>query len=559
MNRLPSCILFCKPVRLRGRYSVTALVIAVLVLCALPFAVLCCAGKPESKTGRTRILQGWDFSDPSDYSYDPRLVDITGDAARSRRLPLDEGWWTSTYDGGGASMAYGVACDTGGNPVVTGVIQPGPDNDIWTGKFRGKDGATVWTKTHASGHGSDKSRGVCIDPEGNPVVAGHVDTGTSFDSWVRKLKGRDGVTVWTSTYDAGNRDDYSVGLVSGPGGDLYACGYTIETANYDVWVRKFDGEKGAPVWTRTYDGGFGSDFGYGLSLGADGNIFITGFMFNGRDNDILVAKLSSANGDLFWERLLEHPGNDMAFAVSTGIDGHPVVAGTISSGSGQDIWAGKFNSDSGETMWVETLGDPRADDYAYGVSCGPDGNPVAVGYREKDSEEGVWVGKLDGRDGSVLWESAFRAPGGGIAYCVSCDTRGNPFVAGYVRDGRGSLVWVRKYPPGKYALSPPVTTKRASNVEGRNLAGFVEYTGGKGGKATYQLSPDGKVFYYYDGDAWVEAGDSAARSNTANDVNEAIKDFNGIAASALYVRVFLNSDSVERAELEGIRVDTAPQ
>lgn len=541
----------------RVSLNIIKLVCIILSLCFSGSLVASCGGEPSGEVPATRNWKGWDFREPADYSYDPLALEVAEYSARNRMLPLEDGWWTRTQDEGRADMAYGVACDARGDIAVTGVIVPGKDNDIWVRKYSGADGEVLWTRTHASGRGSDKARAVCFDPVGDCFVAGHHSTKNGYDSWVRKFNGEDGATVWTSTYDNGGVDDYAVGLACAPDNGIYACGYTMDGADYDVWVRKFNGADGATTWTRTYDGGNGSDFAYGIAVSDDGRVFITGFMHNGTDNDIWVARLDGDSGETAWERKLEHRGNDMAFAISLGPDGDPVAAGTVADGSRQNIWAGRFRAAGGETVWERVLGTTGVDDYAYGVSHGPDGNPVVAGYKEEGSGERIWLGKLDGASGSALWEMVEDTGARGIAYGVACDSSGDPFVVGYLRDGGGSSILVRKYPPGRYALSTSITTTRGLDLNGDEITGFGEYRGAAGaGTVTYQLSPDGRTFYYHDGGSWVEARDTAGQSNPAGEVNGSIADFNNIARSRLYARAFLKSNSVKRVVLEGIRVDT---
>ena len=59
--------------------------------------------------------------------------------------------WTKTYIQRVLTIAYGVSCDADGNPVVVGYTYNGSDNDIWVRKYRGSDGATLWTKTYDGG------------------------------------------------------------------------------------------------------------------------------------------------------------------------------------------------------------------------------------------------------------------------------------------------------------------------------------------------------------------------------------------------------------------------
>ncbi len=150
------------------------------VLLIISLAVALSITYPQGNARAQGSSISWGFGKPSDYSYDTSLVDISGGTAKTRTLPLENGWWTKTYNGGLGDNGNAVSCDPDGNPVVAGSTINGTNNDIWVRKYRGSDGATLWTKTYDGGN-NDVAYGVSCDADGNPVVVGYTYNGTDYD------------------------------------------------------------------------------------------------------------------------------------------------------------------------------------------------------------------------------------------------------------------------------------------------------------------------------------------------------------------------------------------
>ncbi len=502
----------------------------------------------------------WDFSNPSDYAYNPALAQVSSGAAHSTTLDLENGWWTNTYNGGyGDDEAYAVSCDGSGNSVVAGCVTiAGGGLDVWVRKYNGSDSSTLWEKTYHHATGNGYAVGVSCDASGNPVVAANVWSGSHCNVWVRKYSGTDGATIWTDVYDAG-QDCIPSAVSCDPSGNPVVAGYvTIAPGSTDFWVRKYNGADGVAIWTQTYNVS-STEYGRGVSCDADGNALFTGAAWVGSNYDIWTGKFRSSDGSLLWSKLYDSGYADESFGISCDAGGNPVVAGYVGSATGHtDIWVRKYDGTNGDDLWTQTF-DVGDWDQGNSVSCDRNGNPVVAGRCYNGGGYDIWVGKLAGNtDGSLLWSKTWHSvDGDSWADGVSCDMDGNPTVSGTFDAGSTYDIWVRKYPPGDYALSPSVTTRTGADLAGGELIGFSEKTGaGNVGNITYQLSPDGSTFYYYDGAGWANAGDDAAKSNTASEVDGQIAGFNDIATSKLFVKAFLNStDGMHYASLDEISVE----
>src|SRR5688572_28024505 len=140
--------------------------------------------------------------------------------------------------GSGEDREGGVAVDAAGNVyeavgafgTIDGAVSSG-GRDVFLIKY-GPTGTKLWTKVLGTG-GTDRAYGLQLDPQGHPVVVG---------------------------YTTGNLDGAHAG-----------------NATDDVFVAKFD-PNGAVEWkTQVASPGTGADRGYGVAIGADGSIYVTGY------------------------------------------------------------------------------------------------------------------------------------------------------------------------------------------------------------------------------------------------------------------------------------------
>ena len=398
-----------------------------------------------------------------------------GKLAGGAALPLQNGYWTKTFNGAdhGDDVAKAASTDLNGDVVVAGSesTTAGGDN-IWVRKYDGSDGSIDWTRTFSGpvpGPGADTASGVSCDSEGNPIVAGFTWNGLDNDVWVRKYAGGDGSTLWTKVYDSGLAD-MAFAVSCGPDGNPVVAGYTFAGTG-DIWVRKYDGSDGSTIWTRTYDGGQ-EDVAYGVSCDPSGNPVVSGSTMTAGNWDVWVRKYDGADGSAVWTKKYDGGTADVAFGASCDPNGDAVVAGMTQTGTSTQAWIRKYEGDDGGGVWTKTFDAGWHVNRALGVCCDNAGDPVFTGYFQNAAGNlDIGVRKLDGVDGDTSWSVSYDGGhGSDQGLGVSCDPDGNPFVAGLTRNSAGNNdAWVRKYPPG------PNANPAWYLAEGSTAWGFDEY------------------------------------------------------------------------------------
>lgn len=233
--------------------------------------------------------------------------------------------------------------------------------------------------------------------------------------------------------------------------------------NVDFFLVKLD-TLGNVMWARR-GGGTLTDRGYGLTLDADGNIYVTGHYFGAADFsginltsagnlDNLVAKFDN-DGNLIWIR----DGKSVSQVSSRGIaldgSGNVFVAGYFGSttvdsvnfdgvkiltNGGRDIFIAKYNN-AGVIQWARSAGSAASGEEGRGMAIDPNGNPVMVGIfvdtanfsgTQLISNGGsdIFIAKYN-TDGTLLWVKNAGGPRTDAADGVGIDSLGNIYVTGY--------------------------------------------------------------------------------------------------------------------------------
>jgi len=177
------------------------------------------------------------------------------------------------------------------------------------------------------------------------------------DAFITKYS-TDGVKVGTIQFGT-VASDIAYALTIGLDGSIYVSGLTEGTfdaqtnaGGFDVYITKFSPD-GVKIWTRLM-GTNSSDIAYALTTGLDGSIYVSGMtegsidgQTNSGGSDAFVTKYSS-DGVKAWTRLLGTSGYDSATALTTGLDGSIYV-----SGSTEGSLNGKTNNGRSDAFLVK--------------------------------------------------------------------------------------------------------------------------------------------------------------------------------------------------------------
>ncbi len=378
----------------------------------------------------------------SAYTYS---VVLDGSVDMSRELIIDPEVEWMTYLGGGLSdKAEGVAIATNGDIFVVGTTTSfdfdGRRNLHHEGLsdafiLRTFPSGEVRWMTYLGGSNGDEARDVAVDSTGATVVTGR--------TWSEDFEGR------INAHFGGGSDGYFARV--GPDGQVQRV----------VFV-----------------GGSGIDYGYGIDIDHDGNIFIAGQTrsqdFVGRLNEYLgrypydtfdaFFLKADSEGTVQWMTYVGGTDNDSAQAVAIDAANRVLMAGwTVSTdfiGRNNRHHSGEYDGfamlfdQAGGIEWMTYVGG-GFDDFVHDITCDVNGGAFGVGQtnsfdfeRRLNSENGGWdqfVMRINA-SGEADWMRYIGGPYDDQAYGVAAAPDGGVVAVGemprpgYPHDDDVSLV-----------------------------------------------------------------------------------------------------------------------
>ncbi len=225
----------------------------------------------------------------------------------------------------------------------------------------------------------------------------------------------------------------------------------------------------------SYLGGTGNDYCRDVTIDADGNIYLTGYVtssdfpvknaydstYNGGSpsgHDVFVTKIA-AGGDsiLFSTYIGGATGDERGFSIVVDNTGDAYIAGvTVSTdfptvnpvqsanAGGKDAFICKLSS-TGETLLYSSYLGGSSDDFASGVAIDSSGNVYLAGNTASsdfnisatpydntlDGTEDAFLTKLDINASSILYSTYLGGTAGDAAVDIAVDTFNNPYLVGY--------------------------------------------------------------------------------------------------------------------------------
>ncbi len=307
-----------------------------------------------------------------------------GQYNRRQKLVIDPVLAYSTYLGGsGGETAYSVAIDSLGDAYVTGVTAStnfpttssayqttyAGDGDVFVTEFN-PTGTGVVFSTYLGGSGVDTPSQIYLAPStGNIFLVGSTQsnnfptTSTAFqphyggnqDAFLTEMK-PDGSALIYSTYIGGTEIDFGTALALDASGNVYVTGSTqstdfptlnpLQLANdglYDAFVTEVNPTTGALVYS-TYLGGSLSDYGTGIFVDGEGNVYVSGYTYSSNfptqnalqsslagGSDIFITKFTPGSSALLFSTYLGGSSIDRSLAMVVDSAGNIYLTGDTQS------------------------------------------------------------------------------------------------------------------------------------------------------------------------------------------------------------------------------------
>jgi uncharacterized delta-60 repeat protein len=339
-----------------------------------------------------------------------------------------------THDGGkGDDSGRLLAIQSDDKIVLTGYTYNGSDYDVLTIRYNNDgtldpmfgQGGIV---TFDNGNRNDYGRAVAIQADGKIIItARSSDASTSIALVLRyNSDGTMDSTFGTgglATYEGGYGNDGFRDVAVQVDGKIIISGYTKTSKDFDVLTARYNGDgtlddtfgtKGIS----TYDQGHGDDGARGVAIQADGKIVVSGGVYNGTDNDVLILRydVTGTLDDTYGSGgvvIYDSGGDDLGRRLAIQGGGKAVVTGRVNTGADYDLLILRYNADGSPDgsfgkNGVVTRNIGQGNDYGEGVAIQVD-NKIVVGG-----------GSYNGADYDVLTLRVIGSPvpsGGGDSGC----------------------------------------------------------------------------------------------------------------------------------------------
>ena len=296
--------------------------------------------------------------------------------------------WSRSYASGPnlVDIAYCVTEDRSGHLFVAGFsYEPFSSSTgaILEVKSYDREGALLWSRSHANPGSWAKAYGICVDLDGNIAVAGvQPNPGLGYD-WVIIKYSPGGTVLWEKSYDnPAHTDDWAISITSDSSGNIIVAGYSLRTdlgQSYDWTIRKYT-PGGMLLWERTYNGPVNNFSDQVFSVVVDGSDSV---IVGGDSDSLATVRKYDQSGALVWSRTY----TVLPYIYFTGVRsmaldqcGNILVAGQGMAPSPQwDDWIVlKYTSD-GDLLWSTVYDSGRSGDMNTGAAIDGAGNSIFVG------------------------------------------------------------------------------------------------------------------------------------------------------------------------------------
>lgn len=242
--------------------------------------------------------------------------------------------------------------------------------------------------------------------------------------------------IWVVHYNhSGSGVDEAEALAVDDSGNVYVAGRSgASELSVDYATIKYS-PNGDSFWVRRYNGpGNGADRPTALAVDLSGNVYVTGFSLgSGANTDYATIKYAP-NGETLWTRRYDGPDSsfEIASALAVDVSGNVyVTGGSPGVGTNDDFATIKYDS-NGDSLWVARYNGPgNFIDQAQAVTADDSGNVYVTGYSWSATSIDYATIKY-APTGDSLWVKRYDGPTSGDdkAVGLAVDGAGNVYITG---------------------------------------------------------------------------------------------------------------------------------
>lgn len=220
------------------------------------------------------------------------------------------GYWSATpIHKGDDNQPVGVAFDSSGNVIITGMVGNGSGSelsyDIYTAKLAASTGAILWERIYDGQHGDDMANELTVDDDGNVYVVGFATNAQGNWDFITLKYDANGNLQWggAKLYDGpAGEDDEAVSVEYDPiDRNIVVAGNSLtDSGNNDVHVIRYSAADGAVVWEKRILREATVEDMYDMTIDPSGAVYVAATTTNNanpdpaRNLDIIIFKVDAS-------------------------------------------------------------------------------------------------------------------------------------------------------------------------------------------------------------------------------------------------------------------------
>ena len=360
-----------------------------------------------------------------------------------------------------------LAVDGSGNVFVTGYSFNGLNNDYLTVAYD-TAGNVLWSKLkNGAGNNTDQAYALAVDGSGNVYVTGR-SSNSSNEDFLTVAYDSAGTEVWAKAKNgSANNVDVALALAADGSGNVYVTGYSYNGTNYDCLTVAYD-SAGTELWARLKNGAANrDDMAYALAVDGSGNVYVVGQSYNGANYDYLTVAYDSAGAEL-WARVKNGAANNSDSALALAVDGSGNVYLTGQSYTGTHYdWLTVAYDSAGTELWAKVKnGAANSNDLAYALAVDGSGTVYVTGKSSNGANYDYLTVAYDS-SGTELWAKVMNGAASNTdeAFALAVDGSGNVYVAGFSSNGSNNDYLTVAYDSSGIELWAKVRNGAANNLD----------------------------------------------------------------------------------------------
>ncbi|SNB47458.1 DUF2341 domain-containing protein [Geobacter sp. DSM 9736] len=286
------------------------------------------------------------------------------------------------------------------------------------------------------------------DSDSNVIAVGFTNfrnaASTDEDYWVVKLRSDGSGMAWNASYDRRGGADRAVAVAVDANNDVIVSGYAWNGTDNDIHTIKYSGATGTVLWQNTYSG-VANDIATSVSIDRVNNmVYVGGYAQNASGNDdYLILKYDNAvaGAENAPQQVISYGGAnggpDRLMSLSAGVNGFAVTGQTWNSSSSQfDCLTQKYDFSGNKVReWRYQSGKGVVGNF---VQVDAQGNVIVSGTVEGELDRDVYTAKYTASTGMTTWQHTYNGVFDDVPTGMYVDVAGDVYITGYTWTAEGN-------------------------------------------------------------------------------------------------------------------------